>query len=59
MDSKYTGMTVNERLYVSGLIDEFDKAVSEKNTTEVIRILHMVELNQDSIAPILEYLGLS
>jgi reverse gyrase len=59
MDNKYAGMTVNERLYVSGLMDEFDKAVSEKNTTEVVRILRMVELGQESINPILEQLGLS
>ena len=59
MENKYAGMTVNERLYVSGLMDDFDKAVSEKNTAEVVRILRMVELGQDSINPILEQLGLS
>lgn len=58
MQSKYAGMTVNERIYVSGLMDEFDKAVSEKKTDEVIRILKTVELGDDSIEPILEQLGL-
>lgn len=58
MDNKYAGMTVNERLYVSGLMDDFDKAVGEKNTAEVIRILKKVELGDDSIKPILEQLGL-
>ena len=58
MDNKYAGMTVNERLYASGLMDEFDKAVGEKNTAEVVRILHMVELGEESIKPILEHLGL-
>lgn len=58
MDNKYAGMTVNERLYVSGLMDDFDKAVGEKNTAEVIRILRKVELGDDSIKPILEQLGL-
>lgn len=51
-------MTVNERIYVSGLMDEFDKAVSEKDTDDVIRILKTVELGDDSIEPILEQLGL-
>ena len=58
MENKYAGMTVNERLYVSGLIDEFDKAVGEKNSEEAIRILRKVELTDDSIKPILEQLGL-
>ena len=30
-DEKYKGMTVNERLYVSGLLDQFEKAVRAKN----------------------------
>lgn len=55
---KYQGMTVNERLYVSGLMDEFDKAVKEKNTQKVKSILENVELNEESIMPILKELGL-
>ena len=47
-------MTVNERLYVAGLIDKFDKAVKEKDTAKVREILKSVELNEDSIRPILE-----
>lgn len=58
MGNKYAGMTVNERLYVSGLIEEFDKAVEERNTAEAIRILREVELTDDSIKPILEQLKL-
>ena len=54
MDNKYAGMTVNERLYVSGLLDEFEKAVSEKDTETVIRILKEVELTDGNIKPILE-----
>jgi len=56
---KYKGMTVNERLYASGLIDEYDKAVKEKDTNKIRLILHKVELNELSIKPILEQLGLS
>jgi hypothetical protein len=48
MDNKYAGMTVNERLYASGLMDEFDKVVSEKNAAEVVRILKEVELTDEN-----------
>ena len=51
-------MTVNERLYASGLMDEFDKAVNNKNTHKVKEILKKVELAEDSIKPILESCGL-
>jgi len=58
MDNKYAGMTVNERLYASGLLDEFEKAVAEQNTGEAIRILREVELTDTNIKPILEKWGL-
>lgn len=57
--SKYQGMTVNERLYISGLINNFDEAVSHKNVDLVISILKEVELTKDSIEPILKALNLS
>ena len=56
MENKYAGMTVNERLYVSGRMDEFDKAVEENNSDEVRRILKKVDLNEESIEPILKQL---
>lgn len=58
MENKYAGMTVNERLYVSGLMGEFDEAVEEKSTEKVRAILEKVELAEDSIQPILEKLQL-
>lgn len=58
MQNKYAGMTVNERLYQSGLLDEFDRAVSEKNTDAAISILKEVELTDENIKPILEKRGL-
>lgn len=58
MEYKYSGMTVNERLYVSGLMDEFDKAVEERDIERVRDILSNVELTEESIRPILERLGL-
>ena len=58
MENKYAGMTVNERLYVSGLMDEFDKAVKERDVERIRCILSNVELTEQSIRPILEQLGL-
>jgi len=58
MANKYAGMTVNERLYVSGLMDEFDEAVEKKNTEKVRAILAEVELTEESIKPILKKLEL-
>jgi molecular chaperone GrpE (heat shock protein) len=58
MEKKYAGMTVNERLYVSGLMDEFDRAVKENNIYTIRNILEKVELTEESIKPILEQLGL-
>ena len=55
---KYKGMTVNERLYVSGFMDEYDKAVIEEDVDKIREILQKVELNEISIKPILEQLGL-
>ena len=55
---KYQGMTVNERLYLSGKLDDFDKAVAQKNTTEIIKILKAVELTESSIDEIIQYFKL-
>lgn len=55
----YDRMTVNERLYVSGLIDAFDKAVQKNDVNKVIEILKKVEITEESaITPILIELGL-
>jgi hypothetical protein len=53
MENKYFGMTVNERLYVSGLSNDFDNAVKENNIKKVLEILKKIELNKVSIKPIL------
>ncbi|WP_294549288.1 hypothetical protein [uncultured Bacteroides sp.] len=57
--NKYEGMTVNERLYVSGLIDEFYKAVEKKDIETVISILKKVELSNGQIKTILTTFNLS
>ena len=59
MDFKYKGMTVNERLYVSGLMDAFDKAAKKVEIERVIEILKEVEITDESaIGEILKELGL-
>jgi hypothetical protein len=58
MESIYSGMTVNERLYMSGLCNDFDNAVKENNIKKVLEILNRIELNEVSIKPILQSLGL-
>jgi hypothetical protein len=55
---KYKGMTVNERLYASNLIDEFDRAVKKKDVATIVSILEEVELDERSIIPVLENLEL-
>jgi hypothetical protein len=55
MSNKYEGMTVNERLYVSGLIDNFDKYAKMKDRISLIKVLNMVEITDEvSIDAILE-----
>ena len=59
MDNQYKGLTVNERLYVSGLMEDFDKAVEQKDISKIIYILEKVEITDESaIKPILKELGL-
>ena len=58
MESIYSGMTVNERLYMSGLSNDFDNAIKENNIKKVLEILKRIELNEVSIKPILQSLGL-
>ena len=48
-------MTVNERLYLSGLLDDFEKAAKQKNKVELKSILEKVHLNCESLETIIEY----
>ena len=54
----YSGMTVNERLVVSGLIKDFDRAKKEKDKTKIIAILRQIQLDELSITKILKDLGI-
>ncbi len=56
--NNYQGMTVNERLFSSGLMDEFDNAVRIKDVKKVVLILKKIDLKDESIIPILKYLKL-
>ena len=55
----FAGMTINERLFVSGLIKEFDSAVKEKNRVRVVEILNRIDLNNQTILGILEEYNIS
>lgn len=48
MDEQYRGMTVNERLYVSGLMKEFDRVVRSKDVNGLKRVLARVEITDES-----------
>jgi hypothetical protein len=56
--TKYGGMTVNERLFHSGLLNEFDAAVGRADATRVIEILVRVELDDKTIEAILRKFGI-
>jgi len=58
MDDKYKGTTVNERLYISGLMNRYHKAIEEKDVNAAISILKQVELTDENINPILKQDGL-
>ena len=44
-ESRYEGMTVNERLCLSGLLYYFGRAVEDKDKNRVIAILKEVEID--------------
>lgn len=43
-NGKYAGMTVNERLYEAGIMEEWDRAATSKNRDRMIELLGEVEL---------------
>jgi hypothetical protein len=46
---KYDGMTINERLLVSGKIQDFDKAIKLKDKILLRNILIEIEINDNSL----------
>lgn len=45
--SNYAAMTVNERLFVAGLLNDWDKATNLRDEQQAITILTSVELSVD------------
>lgn len=58
VESKFSGMTVNERLYSSGLMDDFDYFLKKKDIEGITSTLKKVELNEESIFDIINSLEL-
>jgi hypothetical protein len=54
----YSGMTVNERLVISGLLKDFDKARKKRDTKTMLIILKKIEIDESSTADILTKFGL-
>jgi hypothetical protein len=46
----YAGMTVNERLFVSKLMDDFDAAARRRDRAQMISILVRVDLSEKDAA---------
>jgi len=47
-NQRYAGMTTNERLFVAGLLDKFDRATSQRNKQIMIQLLASVELGDEA-----------
>ncbi len=58
MNEKYRGMTVNERLFADGSLQQFIDSVNAKDTEKVVLLLKKVDLSDLSIIPILDQYGL-
>lgn len=49
MSNRFSGMTVRERLYELGTIDEFNSAIRDRNEEAVRKLLKQAEVDDDSI----------
>jgi hypothetical protein len=46
-DNRYAGMTVNERLVVAGLLDDFEGAVRRWDKEAALAVLQQVEMSRE------------
>lgn len=53
-NDKLKGMTVNERLFVCGLLPAFDEAVKNRDRSRLAEILRQVDVDEPSIALTIE-----
>ena len=53
-EKEVLGMTVNERLYLSGLMNDFDEAVAQNDELKLRSILEKIHLSQKNIQIIIE-----
>jgi hypothetical protein len=47
-ESRYDGMTVNERLFEAGLIPEWDAAARSRNRDKMVELLTKVDLGEQA-----------
>ena len=52
-ENSFSGMTVNERIYVSGLMDDFDYCLNQKDKEGIKFLLKKIKLNENSILDII------
>jgi hypothetical protein len=49
------GMTVNERLFLSGLLERYEKAVAAWDVDEISEVLKSIYLNTETIDAIIQF----
>jgi hypothetical protein len=53
-EKQASGMTLNERLYLTGLLGDFDKARNEGDVAKLRSILRKVYIPTEKIDPLIE-----